>query len=65
MANCISCGDTYPPRRAELGYNTCLSCGDFAARSVKFTVVPMAKSNYVVVSNPNELKMLNPKRMGE
>lgn len=65
MANCISCGETFPPRRQALGYNTCLECGDFAARAVKFTVVPMAKSNYVVVSNPNELKMLNPKRVGE
>lgn len=65
MANCISCGDTFPPKRHALGYNTCLSCGDFAAREVRFTVVPMAKSNYVMVTNMEELKMLNPKRIGE
>jgi predicted nucleic acid-binding Zn-ribbon protein len=65
MAECISCGDVYPPRRAELGYNTCLSCGDFAARQVKHTVVPMNKSNYMLVTNQAELKMLNPKRVGE
>lgn len=63
--NCISCGDTFPPRRAALGYNTCLACGDFAAREVKWTVVPMAKSNYVVVTDRRELSMLNPKRIGE
>ena len=65
MAECISCGDIYPPKRQALGYNTCLSCGDFAARQVKHTVVPMNKSNYVVVSNRAELTMLNPKRVGE
>lgn len=65
MANCYSCGDVYPPARQALGYNTCLSCGDFAARQVKHTVVPMNKSNYVVVSNRAELTMLNPKRTGD
>ena len=65
MANCISCGDTYPPRRAELGYNTCLARGDFAARAVKFTVAPLNKSNYVLITNRDELRQLNPKRIGE
>lgn len=65
MATCFTCGDTYPPQRHALGYNTCLSCGDFAARAVKFTVVPMNKSNYMLISNPTELKQLNPKRAGE
>lgn len=65
MANCFSCGDTYPPARYALGYNTCLTCGDFAAREVKWTSVPMNKSNYVLVTNREELKMLNPKRVGE
>lgn len=59
MANCVSCGDTYPPARRALGYNTCLSCGDFAAREVKFCVVNVHKSNYTVVSNKEELKGLN------
>lgn len=62
MASCISCGDTFPPRRAELGYNTCLSCGDFAAREVKWTVAPLNKSNYVLITNRDELSQLNPKR---
>lgn len=65
MANCISCGDTFPPKRQALGYNTCLSCGDFAARQVNWTSVPMNKSNYVLVTNLEELKQLNPKRIGE
>jgi hypothetical protein len=65
MATCFTCGDTYPPARQALGYNTCLTCGDFAAREVRWTSVPMNKSNYVLVTNLDELKQLNPKRIGE
>ena len=62
MANCISCGDTFPPRRFELGYNTCLSCGDFAAREVRFTVMPAYnKGAYQLVSR-EDIANTNPKR---
>ena len=62
MATCFTCGDTFPPRRAELGYNTCLSCGDFAAREVKFTVMPAYnKGAYQLVSR-HEIAQTNPKR---
>jgi hypothetical protein len=59
------CGNLFPAARARLGYNTCLPCGDKQAHMVQFCTVPMNKSNYVVVSNHEELKMLNPKRTGE
>jgi hypothetical protein len=62
MPECISCGETYSERRALLGYNTCLSCGDFAARAVQWCTAPLNKSNYVVITNKAELTMLNPKR---
>jgi len=62
MPVCIACEETYSERRALLGYNTCLSCGDFAAREVKWCTAPLNKSNYVVISNRAELAMLNPKR---
>jgi hypothetical protein len=62
MAECISCGETYSERRALLGYNTCLSCGDFAARSVKWCSAPINKSNYMLITNRAELAQLNPKR---
>lgn len=62
MNNCISCGDTFPPRRQALGYNTCLECGDFAARGVKWCTAPINKSNYMLITNRDELKQLNPKR---
>ena len=28
---CIECGDYFSPRRFDLGYYTCLECGDAAA----------------------------------
>ena len=59
------CGNLFPAARWRLGYTTCLPCGDMQARAVTFCTVPMNKSNYVVVSNTAELKMLNPKRVGE
>lgn len=65
MTICRDCGDSFSIPRYNLGYRTCLSCGDKQARTVTFCTVPMNKSNYVVVSNPTELKQLNPKRVGE
>ena len=65
MTICRDCGDSFAIPRYNLGYRTCLSCGDKQARAVTFCTVPMNKSNYVVVSNPTELKQLNPKRVGE
>ena len=62
---CKQCYDPFPVGRFRLGYTTCLPCGDKLAHAVTFCTVPMNKSNYVVVSNTAELKMLNPKRVGE
>ena len=65
MANCISCGDSYPDRRRDLGYRKCLECGDADARAVQWCTAPLSKSNYMLISNPAELAQLNPKRTGE
>ena len=59
---CVSCGDGVSSGRRNLGYQTCLSCGDKQARKIKHCVVPMNKSNYVLITNPIELTQLNPKR---
>jgi hypothetical protein len=57
---CTCCyAATVPPARAALGYHTCLACGEKAASKVRHTIVPMAKSNYVVVTDPALLKGLN------
>ena len=59
---CKDCYDPFPVERFRLGYHTCLACGDTAARSVVFTTAPINKSNYMLISDINTLKQLNPKR---
>jgi hypothetical protein len=58
------CGDDVPPLRAQLGYKTCLSCGEQQARQRKFTVAPLPKSNYMVFSDMSLLKGLNSSHKG-
>lgn len=60
MANyCRLCGSAVNPRRFELGFYTCLECGERNAKRVKHTVVPMHKSNYTVVTDRDLLQWLN------
>jgi hypothetical protein len=62
---CPNCGDEVASRRRLLGYRTCLTCGDAAARQVKFTVIPAySKGAYQVVSR-DDIALTNPKRTGE
>jgi hypothetical protein len=59
------CGNTVPPARAQLGYNTCLLCGELVARRRKHTVIPLHKQGYAAYSGEDALaviKQLNPKR---
>ena len=59
---CVECGETIlPPKRAELGYTTCLQCGDRQARAIVRTVAPMHKSNYMLFTDPADLKGINNK----
>lgn len=57
--NCCWCGDDVEPPRWELGYRVCLVCGEEQAKKTRHTVVPMSKSNYVVVTDYSLLKGLN------
>ena len=59
---CLKCGEEVADGRARLGYDTCLPCGEVYARKRRHTIVPLNKSNYVVVADPTTLKQLNPKR---
>jgi hypothetical protein len=34
MTECIECGEEYSVKRLELGYETCLDCGEQAAISI-------------------------------
>ena len=62
---CNRCGDKVSSKRHELGYATCLFCGEEEARSYKHTIVPMNKSNYIVVTDMALLGKLNPKRVAD
>lgn len=45
ISTCIKCGNSYNPRRAELGYRTCLDCG---SPKQEFIIIEVNKSNPVV-----------------
>ena len=56
------CGEEVDASRVVLGYQTCLRCGDVEAKQRKFTVAPINKSNYMMITDLTQLKQLNPKR---
>jgi ribosomal protein L37AE/L43A len=58
---CRECGEPIRTARYALGYKLCLLCGEEAAHQVKHTIVPSHKSNYIVVTDMDDLKDLNPK----
>ena len=58
---CKLCGNTYNAERLAIGYAICLSCGDELANKVVRTVAPMHKSNYVLITNRDDLVGLNNK----
>jgi len=41
---------------------TCLRCGEEVAKQRKFTVACNNKQGYELITDPNHLKQLNPKR---
>jgi transposase-like protein len=50
------------PHRAKARRPTCMDCGETLARMVQHTIAPINKSSYMLISNTEELKQLNPKR---
>lgn len=62
--NPCGCGDEIAPGRWVLGYRQCFACSDRHLRENPPTrcAVPLNKSNYVLITNREELKQLNPKR---
>jgi hypothetical protein len=57
------CGLEIPIGRLDLGYTTCLKCGDKVAKNVKHIVqIPYSKGAYQYIHNPQELCFTNPKR---
>lgn len=64
QCKCWGCGEQMDSRRYSLGYRTCLPCGEIEARRVKHCVVPMPKSNYILVTDPSLLLGLNSSHKG-
>jgi hypothetical protein len=56
------CGEEVDARRIALGYTKCLVCGDKEAKQRRFTIAPINKSNYMMITDMAMLKQLNPKR---
>ena len=61
---CWGCGASVDTRRWEIGKRTCMECGEAEARRVKHTVVPMPKSNYILVTDLSLLHGLNSSHKG-
>ena len=59
---CRECHEPFSVERFRLGYSVCLDCGDYQARQVVYTTAPINKSNYMLITDINTLKQLNPKR---
>ena len=58
---CKQCGAVYSHKRKSVGYTICMECGESNAKAKKHTIVPMHKSNYVVVTDLEILKGINNK----
>ena len=58
---CRMCGEEILNARWAIGYKTCMPCGDAYAKKVKHTIVPMHKSNYVVITDKDLLTGVNNK----
>lgn len=46
----IGCPHEVSKGRWNIGYRTCLSCGEASARAKHHCIVPMHKSNYILVT---------------
>ena len=60
---CKCCGEEYAVERWKLGIVFCLPCGNemAVAKARSYTVAPMHKSNYVLVTDRTDLIGLNNK----
>ena len=61
--NCCWCGDDVASGRWALGIRCCLTCGETQAviARASWCVAPMHKSNYMLITNRQDLAGLNNK----
>jgi len=53
------CANAISPARVKLGYTLCMPCGEVEASKRKHTIVPMHKSNYMVITDRRDLMGIN------
>ena len=58
---CKHCKEDVHPERLALGYVSCITCAGKNPEKVTRTVVPMHKSNYMVITDMLDLKGINNK----
>jgi ribosomal protein L37AE/L43A len=58
---CRNCDEEYSTERWRLGYKHCMPCGEKLSRETVRTVAPMHKSNYMLITDMNDLKGINNK----
>jgi len=63
LNQCRECGDSINPQRYSLGYRVCLFCGEAMAHEerLRWCVAPMHKSNYMLITNRDDLLGINNK----
>lgn len=61
IRKCSRCALPIGEGRSRIGLTECLSCGDRLAKRKVYTVAPLHKSNYILISNPSELVGINNK----
>ena len=61
---CVNCNNPIVPkaRYTKLNIKTCLDCGNHNAKLRRYTIAPINKSNYMLITDLQLLKQLNPKR---
>jgi hypothetical protein len=58
---CVRCGEAVDARRWALGIHLCMRCGEAQSRKVVRCIVPLHKSNYILVTDLEDLKGINNK----
>jgi len=59
--HCRHCDEQYSTERWRLGYKLCMPCGEKLAGDTVRTIVPMHKSNYMMITDMEDLKGINNK----
>jgi ribosomal protein L37AE/L43A len=62
---CMVCGEEFALDRWSIGYKTCMPCGEAASKHAVRTIANISKSNYMLITDAEMLKQLNPKRIGD